>query len=544
MRQKILLIIILVLSAVLRLIMLDSYPSGFSGDETQQGYSAYSILKTGNDEWGQFLPLNPRGFGDFKPPLFTYLITPSVAIFGLNEFAIRFPSAVLGILTVLITYFLAKNLFNNNLVGLWSAFFLSISPWHIQLSRTAFEANAGIFFFTLGLLFFLKKENIYLILASIAWGLTLYTYHSFRVFIALFILGAIIFLKRQLFKKALIIPALILIVFVAPLILSLPYTSARASDVGIFSKNRIEAYFKNKGTSPIPRTLDRVFDNKILFVVNQFLDNYFSYYSLTFFFTSSRSDSSYLNFPGFPLAYRIELIFWITSLIIFSFKRGKSFNLLFLWFTLAPIPASLAEGPINAHRSVTYIPLVAILSGFGAKNIINLIKKNVKLKEITITGTVTILMLVSLATFLHFYLVQLPKNPPLSIRREYREVFTKIWELEKDYDNVVISKVFSAPQMFLAYYGKVDPIEYQQASQDWLRYEKSGKLYMDQMESWNLGKFLFEDLGYESKSRFKKNALLVSSAEDFPENIKSVYDVKNTKGKVLYRLVSTKEDEQ
>src|SRR3989344_4817190 len=97
----------------------------------------------------------------------------------LSKYTIRFPSAFFGVLTVLLTYFLAKKLFvekyhkyekyeryekqslnltsrtsgtsrtfsTSETIALLSAFFLAISPWHLQFSRGAFEANLGLFFF-------------------------------------------------------------------------------------------------------------------------------------------------------------------------------------------------------------------------------------------------------------------------------------------------------------------------------------------------------------------------------------------------------------
>jgi 4-amino-4-deoxy-L-arabinose transferase-like glycosyltransferase len=78
------------------------------------------------------------------------LRTIPVKIFGLNEFATRFPSAFFGVLTVLMTYFLVKKIFDNSgnkeSYALLTSFFLAISPWHIMLSRAAFEANVASFF--------------------------------------------------------------------------------------------------------------------------------------------------------------------------------------------------------------------------------------------------------------------------------------------------------------------------------------------------------------------------------------------------------------
>ena len=83
----------------------------------------------------------------------------------------------------------------------------------------------------------------------------------------------------------------------------------------------------------------------------------------------------------------------------------------------------------------------------------------------------------------------------------------------------------------------MDPEVYQEASGDWLRYEKSDKLYVDQLQSWNLGKFYFEDLDWGKKDSLRKNALIISKPEDFPSNIESLFDVRNPKGKIIYRLI-------
>ena len=99
-------------------------------------------------------------FGDYKPSLPIYLTIPFIAIFGLSDLAVRLPSAIFGILTVLFIYFLVKELFSNQRLALTSALFLAISPWHIMLSRAGFEANIAIFLLHLAYIFCLFHERI------------------------------------------------------------------------------------------------------------------------------------------------------------------------------------------------------------------------------------------------------------------------------------------------------------------------------------------------------------------------------------------------
>src|SRR3989344_7734823 len=159
--------LIVFLGFFLRFYQLGTNPPSLTWDEAAWGYNAYSLGIDARDEFGRFLPLDYlESFGDFKPPVYAYLDIVPVKIFGLNEFAVRFPSALFGTLTVLLTYFLVKRIFRENhkssiinhkseAIALLSALFLAISPWHIMLSRAAFEANIATFFIVLGIWLFL-----------------------------------------------------------------------------------------------------------------------------------------------------------------------------------------------------------------------------------------------------------------------------------------------------------------------------------------------------------------------------------------------------
>jgi 4-amino-4-deoxy-L-arabinose transferase-like glycosyltransferase len=74
-----------------------------------------------------------------------------VAVFGLNEFAERFPAAFMGVLTVYLTYLLCRKLFERDgeAVGLIAALFLAVSPWHTHINRFGHDVNTMPFFFVL-----------------------------------------------------------------------------------------------------------------------------------------------------------------------------------------------------------------------------------------------------------------------------------------------------------------------------------------------------------------------------------------------------------
>ena len=103
---------ILILGGFLRFYKIDQVPVSLYWDETASAYNAYSIALTGKDEYGTSFPLLFRSFDDYKAPGNIYLTSLAVRLFGLNEFSARFTSAFLGTVSILITYLLISEIFN------------------------------------------------------------------------------------------------------------------------------------------------------------------------------------------------------------------------------------------------------------------------------------------------------------------------------------------------------------------------------------------------------------------------------------------------
>ena len=186
-------VIIIVLAAVLRLYNLDKVPPGVNRDEASIGYTAYSLMHTAKDEYGKFLPISFESFGDWKLPLYIYTTIPFVKIFGLSELAVRLPSAIAGVMSVVAIYYLAKLLFTSETLALLASLVLAIMPWHIHISRVESEAITAVLFTILGSICYLlaikKKSLMPLILSAIIFSLTYYTYHGNHVFTSLLLFG-------------------------------------------------------------------------------------------------------------------------------------------------------------------------------------------------------------------------------------------------------------------------------------------------------------------------------------------------------------------
>lgn len=540
--SKLLLGGIIGLAFLLRIWSLSSYPAGFNADEASFGYDAYSLLKTGKDQWGEPWPLTLRSFGDFKLPLYTYLAMPFVAIFGLNEFAVRFPNAIFGTLAVLLTYLMVSSFSKKYKIldsrfSILSALLLAISPWHISLSRGAFEANLTTLFTPLAVWCFLNgiKNPRWMLFAAMAFGFNLFSYHSARLFTPLLLLALIRTTRKELAGGDTPIhisvsryrwPVLVFALFVL-LAAYTVFTGAgtRGADIAIFnptdnwsavSDRRYEAVLQG-----LSDNIARVFSNKIIYITGQLLNNYLSYFSPQFLFTQGVGEATYGMIPGQAMLYLFELPFMILALWFFIKKPSKELGFILLWVLLAPIPTALTKGVgLAGNRTAIMMPAIQILSAYGGIILFQKIIqrwKSLWSKKILLSCSLTIL-LVSLAIFLESYIYHAPRVNAPSMSYGWREAFQYLNNIDADYKEVVVSRSFSEPQIFIGFYKMWDPQDYQLQSKDWLRYKKEKLLFVDQLGEYRLGKYTIREIRY-SDDQDLTDILLIGRPRDFPRDI-------------------------
>src|SRR3990167_4567725 len=98
------LIAVIILAAGLRLFWLDRVPPALNWDEAAIGWNAKTIWKMRLEEFGSRFPVSFRSFGDYKAPLYIYLTSPVVGLFGSSEISVRLVSAAAGIVSVALMY--------------------------------------------------------------------------------------------------------------------------------------------------------------------------------------------------------------------------------------------------------------------------------------------------------------------------------------------------------------------------------------------------------------------------------------------------------
>jgi 4-amino-4-deoxy-L-arabinose transferase-like glycosyltransferase len=371
-RNLLILFAVFLLALFFRIISLSSLPFSLHTDEVYAGYIGRYIFLHGQDIYGNVAPLYFNKFGDFRPIGIFWTSGLSTFIFGINEFAIRFPSALFGALTVFPLYFLTLQLFKNKGTALLSSLLLAILPWHIVLSRATSEAIIGLFFFTSSacfMFFFIKKEKIKYAILALGLGLVAYLfYHSFRIILPLIFLPFPFLVKNKKIKIPIIIT--VIVFFVVTIGISLTNQGVGRFNQVAFYRNglltsKIETLKAGEGNNHVLSA--RIFHNKIVIYSREFLMQYFSYLSPAFLLEDKGMPGRYAS-PEQGLLYYMFVPSLIAALMFFLPYSEKNRKTWFVFYLLAVaiIPAALTyeDSPNISRSAVMTVPLV-ILGALG-----------------------------------------------------------------------------------------------------------------------------------------------------------------------------------
>ena len=477
-KRKIL-IAILVLAAILRFWNLGNVPPSPSLDEASIGYNAYSVLKTGRDEFKEFPIISQRGYDDWRRSTYLFLVVPFVAALDLNVVSVRLPAVILSILTIWATYHIVLLLFSKpsgfaSAVAFLTAFMLAISPWHIYISRLGHESNACLAFLVLGVLSLLKglKNKSGILFSVIFFTLSMISYYSGQVFLPLFAVGLLIIFRRNILS-ILSSNRKILTVFCIFMILLIPVFWA------IFSPNALVRF---QGTSTFKpeshpeifaqevilrnRAVEKndiigaLFYNRHLYPSKVFIEGYVSHFSPQWLFENLPDNKFKASKMG--LLYLWEIPFILIGIIGFLFSHavdGKTKKFIFLWFFLAPLPAAFATQAPHAMRSYNFLPVWQVFTAFGLAYVFY---KLPKFRILTISVFILIILL-SLLTFYKNYFIVFPKEQSSSFQYSFSKTVPYILSQQKNYKKIVVSnrRDLNQSYMFFLFYSKYNPVLYQ-----------------------------------------------------------------------------------
>lgn len=444
--------LIFLLAFVLRVYDLGSVPWGFHNDEVDVGYVGKYLIQNGHDPAGNFLPLAFNKYGDFRPTGLFYLAGISQLVFSSNEFAVRFPAALSGALTVVALYLFVKGLFKSETIALLSALWLAILPWHIVLSRAGHEATVGYFLILLSFYYLLRRRWV---LACMLIFSAYFFYHGIRLLVPLLLVSFVPFAK----SKALVKISLIFIILTV-LLLALPLGRGRFSQV-IFYKNpgivaKInELPFADKSNLKSAR----IFHNKPVVYGRELVANYLQYFSADFLFLRGGYPERYLV----PEAGHIYLVFlpllamgfWVITKKGKYFYSQKNFPLPLIWLAVAPLPAVLTyeDIPSATRASFMAVPLV-LIAALGVWGLLNIFREKFWLK--LATGLFLLVLFAEVAFFMHEYFVHQRGYKGILRDEGAAQISQYIGSEMGKYDKVVAAYATSLPFYFLFYNGIFD----------------------------------------------------------------------------------------
>ncbi len=566
-RPLLLLFLFTLLGGLLRFWKLDAFPVALNWDEASHGYNAYSILLTGRDEWGVRFPLIFRAFGDYKLPLYIYLTTIPVWLFGLSTFSVRFISALAGTLAIPGIYFLTRELFSQKTkhFALITALLLTISPWHFFISRPALEANLSLTLIIFGFYFLLKffhssdsvilaKAGIHqtktsLLPSVILLGLSLHTYNTARVFVPLLVVVSFLIFRPNLraprTNHFALITSLVLALLFSGLVIYQVFLgagTARYEKLKILSPATVFQIGEQRSQSSLGPLVSKLVYNRPVYFFTTFTKNYIGYFSPQFFsqqwgaqFQFAIPGQNLLTLPVFLLA----LLGFLSHL---SLLRGsESLKFLYAWLLLSPVAASLTIDPPQALRPNPMIPAIIIFAGLGLSRLLRFIPhKFTRLSLILLALWIG----VSFGFYLRQYFGNYATTYSASWQFGYAEVMTYVQDHRHEYDRFFITKRFGEPHIFYAFFDRIEP-KIVQPNKDNIRFQKSDWYWTDKIDNvyfvndWQIPVTSIKTLPLESGGEIStQRSLLITSAGHVPVNAHVIKTVNYLDGSPAFIITS------
>ncbi len=368
MKKVVPIIFLIIISAFLIFYRFTEIPKYLAFDEVEFTKLALSL---GNKP---YVPYSQLATG--HSTLYFYILLASLKTFGINTFALRFPAAIFGILSVLMFYLVIKKLKdyelrikNYNILPFFLAIIFLTSRWFLNFSRFSFEATFLLFLELTPIYFLLKFDELlkakipnflrfnvfrqkisvssfYIFFSGVFSGLAFLSYTPGRIFflLPLFFLTLRTLKTFKLYKLSLLYFLIPFIIIITPLTLYL---------------------LTNKDT----RIDQQFFLNNHEITINTKVSGLWSNISSTTLMLFTKGDmNGRHNYPGKPALNPILGIFFIIGFIL-SIKNFKNlYNKLFLfYFLLSILPALMTypwENP-NMLRTYTVLPSVIYFIGIA-----------------------------------------------------------------------------------------------------------------------------------------------------------------------------------
>lgn len=375
------LLVIVVLAAGLRIPYLTTAPPGLNQDEAVNAWNAWCLIKTGHDQDGAAWPIYYyRALGGNSTTLFLYWTIPFELLGGMSTWTARIPSAVAGVLTILLAYWVVTRMFDRQ-TGLLAAALLTLSPWHIQLSRWGHEAILAplVAFGSLAVLlwggFPLRDGESRPIawrafIAGLIIGISCYGYGCIRLFLPVFLTGCVLINARAWYRSARTRSGLFAL---AALLIGVGITFGPLAYQHVVHPEGVSKHANGPGF-----TVWDVSDSMGTRAA-KVIGRYFGHFGPDFLFING-DRTEIQGTPGFGMLswYMAPLILIALLVLLTRFSKSRPARIMLCWLLVYPIGDILYRGTLyrasdgtiqmcmHSLRSAPGLPALVVLGAIGA----------------------------------------------------------------------------------------------------------------------------------------------------------------------------------
>ncbi len=521
---------ILLLGFLLRFVRIEESPPSLYWDEAAIAYDALAIANTGNDMHGQHW-LQPvlYSYGDYKAPVYIWMAALSIKVFGPTVMAVRLPSVLAGTLLVLTSWLLCMLLFNSKKTALLAAFLTALSPWSIQFSRAAFEANIGALLLSLTVvLILLAKKNKVFFIAAAACGVgSIYSYFSLRLVLPLVLLGFLGAQFKNLKRKdlgflAIAVVTAVLLLF--PLFSSDSYKASnqfRLSNNNLLTTNQFVLEQNTARKLSGNTFISRLIYHRYWFFLKAFGENVLHHLDFNYLFISGDENRRHsTGFTGILLLGTFP--FLVLGIWILYKEKPKLTVLLTWWWLVSLIPAALVFEVPHSLRTLNGLLVSIIFAAVGLGWYWHKVAFNRWLQLLPI-------ILISIQSMIHFHdlLEHYPVRAAESWQDGYIQMAQSLKSREDDFNHIYVDS-FDRYWLYHLFFQQIWPNQ----AQTFIANFGQGDL----MGKYSFGKFRLDDeIANESSN------LYVLSAVTFEElnidQIEVVEIIRNTADVPVFYLL-------
>lgn len=425
--EAILTMAVLLAACFLHFYLIDQLPKGFYVDESSIGYNAHLIATTGTDEHGVHWPLFFEAFGEYKNPLYIYLLAGLYRLLGFSQWTTRALSACIWLVGSFYLFQLCRRLFDNQTTWLYVAIAISFTPWIFSLSRISFELIIAYPLLAIHLygLYrgFEENSRQWAICSGVSMGLCVYAYTTFRVLAPLYCVAVVVCFGARRFRGAQFRFSL------GAAISAIPFLIYALGHFDNLSRRFNTITYVH---DPAMSAFDKAW---------MFSSNYLEYFSLSFLLISG--DPNPRHHTGFGGEFMASTVILLV-LSIWAVRRSATdrfYRYMVVGFILSPFAAALTTDVDHSLRAFPMAVFGIVISAYG-------------LKELTVPAARAVVAATSLCALfyvLHYFVAYPPISAEAFENYGLEETLTEA--LSRSPSRVILSAEGQEPYMDLLFFG-------------------------------------------------------------------------------------------